>query len=136
MTDCKFLLASVALVALAACAPKAAAPAETTASEPAAAPMQTDDAQADDMSTDEMATDEAAPNEGDTADAGQPALEDNCGAGDYQSYVGTNASALTLPADLPHRIFGPNDAVTMDYAPNRLNFRTDEDGVILEVKCG
>ena len=79
------------------------------------------------------------------ADAGEEASqngadeamdEDLCGAGDYQSLVGSSIAAVTLPSDLNHRVIGPNDAVTMDYNPERLNIYTDEDGVITEVKCG
>lgn len=62
--------------------------------------------------------------------------KDLCGAADYQSLVGSNMAAVTLPAELNHRVIGPNDAVTMDYNPERLNIYTDEDGVVTEVKCG
>ncbi len=61
---------------------------------------------------------------------------DECGAGDYQSLVGSSIAAVTLPADLNHRVIGPDDAYTMDYRPDRLNIYTDEDGIITEVKCG
>lgn len=35
-----------------------------------------------------------------------------------------------------YRILGPNSMATMDYSPDRLNVRTDEDGIVLEVTCG
>lgn len=81
-----------------------------------------------------------APNEA-PADEAQPAAsetdgEDLCKAAEYASLIGTNAAAVTLPADLPHRIYKLGDPVTMDYRPDRLNIVTDADGVITEMKCG
>ncbi|AQS48886.1 hypothetical protein BMG03_14615 [Thioclava nitratireducens] len=35
----------------------------------------------------------------------------------------------------PHRIIHPGDAVTMDYAPGRVNFEIDENGTIEAVRC-
>ena len=61
---------------------------------------------------------------------------DACGASGYQSLMGTNIAAITLPAELNHRIIGPNDAYTEDYVPSRLNIFTDENGVVIEVRCG
>lgn len=61
---------------------------------------------------------------------------DACGASNYQSLLGTNIAAITLPADLNHRIIGPDDAVTLDHVPSRLNILTDENGVVIEVSCG
>ena len=70
------------------------------------------------------------------ADAKSMPGPDACGASGYQSFVGTNIAAITLPAELNHRIIGPGDAYTQDYSPSRLNIFTDENGVIIEVRCG
>ena len=114
MTVEKFVLAMFVACATAACAPAAKdAAGETPAAEQP-------DAQA--PSVEEPAADAPA--------------EDLCNSAQYQSFIGANAAAITLPADRPHRILGPNDAATMDYSPGRLNIMTDENGVIIEVKCG
>jgi hypothetical protein len=60
----------------------------------------------------------------------------DCDVASYQSLVGSNVAAVTLPADLAHRIYKQGDPVTMDYRPDRLNIVTDENGVVIEVKCG
>jgi hypothetical protein len=62
--------------------------------------------------------------------------EDTCGRSGYESLIGTNIAAVTLPAELNHRVLGPDDAGTMDFVPERLNIRTDEDGVIVGLDCG
>ncbi len=61
---------------------------------------------------------------------------DACGASGYQTLVGVNVAAVTLPADLKHRIIRPGDVVTQDYRAGRLNIRTDENGQIVSVSCG
>ena len=64
-------------------------------------------------------------------------VEDTCGLGALQQYVGVNASEI--PEDqLPEeaRIVGPDTQVTMDYVPTRINVLTDGDGVVIGLKCG
>ncbi len=61
---------------------------------------------------------------------------DTCGAADYQSLVGGNIAATTLPSDLNDRVIRPGDIVTQEYRPDRINFRVDESGVIQSVTCG
>ncbi len=61
---------------------------------------------------------------------------DACGASGYQSLIGANIAAVTLPAELNHRVIGPNDAYTEDHVPSRLNIFTDENGAIITVRCG
>lgn len=109
-----FLASLFGFCALAACAPSANEAAKET--------MEAEKTTADE---------DAAPTEPST-----PAAEDSCNAAEYQSLVGANIAAVTLPADLFHRVLGPNDAATMDYRSGRLNLMTDDDGVIFEVKCG
>lgn len=62
--------------------------------------------------------------------------QDLCGASGYQSFLGTNVAAINLPAGLNHRIIGPGDGYTRDYIRERLNIFTDENGDIIEVRCG
>jgi len=61
----------------------------------------------------------------------------DCPAEAYQVLVGQRAGEIdrdSLP--VPHRMYGPGDAVTMDYRPNRLNIVVGEDDTVIEVKCG
>lgn len=62
--------------------------------------------------------------------------DENCGAENYQALVGTNIAAITLSADLYHRIIGPDTIVTKDYRIDRINFYTDENGIITQIACG
>ena len=61
---------------------------------------------------------------------------DACGASGYQSLIGANIAAVSLPADLNDRIIRPGDVVTMDYNVNRINFRLDDTGRIIAIDCG
>ncbi|MEM9797743.1 MAG: I78 family peptidase inhibitor [Pseudomonadota bacterium] len=65
-----------------------------------------------------------------------PAEEDLCGAANYQSLIGANIAAVTLPADLNARVIGPDTAVTMDFVLERLNVEFDAAGIIQRVRCG
>lgn len=79
------------------------------------------------------APDSAPPTAGDRA----PGAGATCAADAYQVLVGQRAVEVdraSLPA--PHRVYGPGDAVTMDYRPDRLNIVVGEDGTVVEVKCG
>ena len=61
----------------------------------------------------------------------------SCPSQPYQVLLGQQVGEIdraSLPA--PHRIYGPGDAVTMDYRPERLNIVVDEDDTVVEVKCG
>ncbi|KQI68270.1 Peptidase inhibitor I78 family protein [Loktanella sp. DSM 29012] len=62
--------------------------------------------------------------------------DDGCGAAGYAGLLGQNIAAVTLPADLNHRVIGPNQMVTMDYVESRVNFETDIVGTIMRVTCG
>ncbi|WP_421858297.1 I78 family peptidase inhibitor [Oceanicaulis sp.] len=60
-----------------------------------------------------------------------------CAAEAYQVLVGQPVGGVhtdSLPR--PYRVYGPGDAVTMDYRPDRLNIVVGDDGEIIEVKCG
>lgn len=61
----------------------------------------------------------------------------DCPAEAYQVLVGQQAGEIdrdSLP--VPHRMYGPGDAVTMDYRADRLNIVVGEGGSVVEVKCG
>lgn len=62
--------------------------------------------------------------------------EDSCNANSYQALIGTNIAAITLPEDLYHRIIAPDTIVTKDYRLDRINFYTDENGIITQISCG
>ena len=67
---------------------------------------------------------------------GAPAPSDACQASEYQGLIGQNrsvAEAMSLPAAT--RIIGPNDAVTADYRPDRLNVEYDAQGLITRISC-
>ena len=59
-----------------------------------------------------------------------------CGADEYQSLLGSNIAAVTLPAESNIRTIGPDEAVTMDFLPSRLNIAYDDSGTITRVYCG
>ena len=60
-----------------------------------------------------------------------------CGAEDYaEGMFGANIAAVTLPAELNHRIIYPDQAVTQDHRPERLNIHVAEDGTVLRLTCG
>ena len=62
---------------------------------------------------------------------------DSCGAHELQSLVGQPALLLqTLRFAAPTRIIRPGMAVTMDYAPGRLNIELNSDDRIRAVHCG
>jgi hypothetical protein len=60
---------------------------------------------------------------------------DTCNAAAHQGLVGRDAaSSLALPE--PKRLYGPNDAVTTDFNPARLNVQLDEIDNIVAITCG
>jgi len=64
-----------------------------------------------------------------------------CDAGRAETYVGRNGAAVAEEARAASgartvRLIGPDQAVTMDFRPDRLNIETDAGGVILKVRCG
>ena len=87
-----------------------------------------DETPAEDMASDETVTPEMDPLD---------QVADTCGMTDLESFIGQVASEI--PEDeLPEsaRIVAPDTQVTEDYRPMRLNVLTDEDGIILSMKCG
>ena len=76
----------------------------------------------------------APPSASDAADA--------CGAQALQDYLGMMADGSVearlreAAGDGRIRFIGPDDAVTMDYRPGRLNVETDAAGKIVRIRCG
>lgn len=60
-----------------------------------------------------------------------------CEAAPYQQWVGKDSASLA-GMDTPYtlRIIRPNQPVTMDFNPSRLNVETDSKGLITAVRCG
>ncbi|MCC6306337.1 MAG: hypothetical protein IT545_14230 [Rhodobacteraceae bacterium] len=62
---------------------------------------------------------------------------DSCGASGLQHLVGRSVTAAgDLSARGPVRILRPGDAMTMDYAPRRINVLLDAQDRIREITCG
>lgn len=61
---------------------------------------------------------------------------DACGAAGYQSLVGAQIAAVTLPADLNARVIYPDTVVTLEFNPKRLNIAVNAAGRIERVYCG
>lgn len=65
------------------------------------------------------------------------ATENACGAEDLQDLVGQKATVLeTMRFSTVVRVIRPGEAVTMDFAAQRLNLEVDESGLIARVHCG
>ena len=65
---------------------------------------------------------------------GAPAPPLPCDAS-YQSLVGSNIGAVSLPTGLTHRIITPGMAVTEEYNADRLNIWVDDKGWIQKTEC-
>lgn len=66
----------------------------------------------------------------------EPAGPQICSPTAYQTLVGQNIGAVTLPAELPQRIIIPGDDLKPPRDARRLNIFVDEKGWILRVVCG
>ncbi|MFC7705849.1 I78 family peptidase inhibitor [Plastorhodobacter daqingensis] len=61
----------------------------------------------------------------------------SCGAEGFQNLLGQNRNVLaTMAFTGPVRVIGPDDMVTMDYLPHRINFDVDSSGRIQNIRCG
>ncbi len=61
----------------------------------------------------------------------------DCPAEAYQVLLGQQVGEIdrdSLP--VPHRVYGPDDAITMDVRLDRLNIVFDTNDTVVEVKCG
>lgn len=62
---------------------------------------------------------------------------DTCNAGQYQSLIGQDVTALERVLLLAEvRVIRPNQAVTLDYRQGRINFIIGEAGQIVSITCG
>jgi hypothetical protein len=84
---------------------------------------------------------DALPPLGEAEDVGggevTPPITGNCGMESLQHYVGQPRTSVPRSAmpDL-YRVVGPNSPVTMDYRPNRLTIRVNDQDVVESMACG
>jgi|SaaInlV_120m_DNA_3_1039746.scaffolds.fasta_scaffold00604_7 uncharacterized lipoprotein YajG len=67
-----------------------------------------------------------------------PAItDDTCNANQYGSLIGQDVTALerVMILDLV-RVIRPNQAVTLDFRPERINFKVGPAGAITSINCG
>jgi hypothetical protein len=63
--------------------------------------------------------------------------EPMCAADAYQMLVGQPIGEVhTESLPQPLRVYGPDQMVTMDYRPDRMNIVLDADDIVVEVRCG
>jgi len=63
--------------------------------------------------------------------------DDTCNAANYATLVGQQATALERVLLLGKvRVIRPNQAVTMDFRQDRINFIISEDETIAAITCG
>lgn len=66
-----------------------------------------------------------------------PPEEDTCGARDYASVVGQDATSLERVLILRQvRVIRPGQPVTADFRPERINFLIGPNEVIERISCG
>ena len=62
---------------------------------------------------------------------------DTCGLAEVQDFIGENESVVMATVFVnPTRIIHPGDSVTMDFNPERINFRVGPGGLIEQITCG
>ena len=66
-----------------------------------------------------------------------PALPDTCNATRHMGLIGQPATALerVLIMDMV-RVIRPDDMVTMDFRPDRINFYINAEETISDIRCG
>ncbi len=65
------------------------------------------------------------------------AQDDTCGAAKHADLIGQDATALERVLILGMvRVTRPGDIVTMDFRPERINFKIDADEKIAAITCG
>lgn len=66
----------------------------------------------------------------------EPAPLDDCGASGYQGLIGQPHEVLaSMKFAIGTRVIGPDDAVTADYRPDRLNVEYGKTGLIEKISC-
>ncbi|MCR9158670.1 MAG: I78 family peptidase inhibitor [Rhodobacteraceae bacterium] len=62
---------------------------------------------------------------------------ESCGAEDMSHLMGLQRAQLeNIAFTQPHRILGPNDAMTLDFRGERVNFELDDSGAVVRIYCG
>lgn len=62
---------------------------------------------------------------------------DTCGLAEFQDLIGENESVVMATVFVnPTRIIHTGDSVTMDFNPERINFRVSPGGLIEQITCG
>ena len=65
----------------------------------------------------------------------QPA--ESCGAEEMSHLMGLQRAQLeNIAFSQPNRILGPDDAATMDFRGERVNFLLDDSGTVVRIYCG
>ncbi|EPX79642.1 I78 family peptidase inhibitor [Salipiger mucosus] len=54
----------------------------------------------------------------------------------FEQYIGQPADTIEVPEGTPYRVTAPGTVITMEHLPQRVNFQTDEDGIVLRITCG
>lgn len=68
--------------------------------------------------------------------ATQQSGPETCPKSQFSSLIGTDVNAAIFPLSLTYRTIYPDDVVTTDHLPERLNVQVDANGVITGVSCG
>lgn len=68
--------------------------------------------------------------------AAEDASEDTCRKATYASLIGRTISDAEMPQKQSYRVIYPDQAVTLEHVPSRVNFRVDPAGVVQGVNCG
>lgn len=65
-----------------------------------------------------------------------PVAEDTCNANQYSSLIGQDVTALERVLLMDQvRVIRPDDAVTMDFRAERINFNIGSDNRIVSINC-
>ena len=69
--------------------------------------------------------------------AAEPDAANEAACGDFNHWVGQPINEDSVKGlSRPYRIVGPQDPVTMDFNPERINIVIDENRNVLAVRCG
>jgi hypothetical protein len=62
---------------------------------------------------------------------------ESCGAEEMSHLMGLQRAQLeNIAFSQPSRILGPDDAATMDFRGERVNFLLDDSGTVVRIYCG
>lgn len=62
---------------------------------------------------------------------------ESCGAEEMSHLMGLQRAQLeNIAFTQPHRILGPNDAATMDFRGERVNFGLNDSDTVVRIYCG